>query len=88
MKSSPVYAIINNSKRKSDCSFGSDGFDMDVRVGTSSSNSHTLADISVQRHIDCDGYPMFTLWVDGVLVKKGRLVGKDFEMVSDHIANI
>lgn len=78
MKSSPIYNIISNPKRKSDCSFGSDGFTQTIQVGTSSRNSHELASISVERHALTDGTVVFTMWLDGQMVKRGTLDGKDF----------
>lgn len=83
MKSSPVYCNIYNPKRRSDCSFGSDGFSQAIKVGTSSSNSHLLAEITVQH----DGN-MFTLWIDGVLIKRGTLDGQRFDMDLDKIATL
>ena len=82
MKSSPIYNIISNPKRKSDCSFGSDGFTQQIRVGTSSSNSHELARITVERHFNDTGDAVFSMYLDGKLVKKGVLTGKDFELVA------
>ena len=81
MKSSPIYNIISNPKRKSDCSFGSDGFRQEIRVGTSSSNSHTLGNISVERHFDDDGLAVFSMYLDGKLVKQGVLDKQDFTML-------
>ena len=80
MKSSPIYNIISNPKRKSDCSFGSDGFRQEIRVGTSASNSHTLGTISVERNFDDAGNAVFSMWLDGQLVRKGSLDGKGFQM--------
>jgi len=82
MKASPIYNLINNPKRKSDCSFGAgDRFSQEIRVGTSSSNSHRLGSISVERYIDDDGLPVFSMYLDGILVKQGVLDGHDFTMV-------
>jgi len=81
MKSSPIYNIISNPKRKSDCSFGSDGFRQEIRVGTSSSNSHELATISVERYTDDGGLTVFNMFLDGKLVKAGVLDKKDFTML-------
>lgn len=82
MKSSPIYNIISNPSRKSDCLFGSvDGYRQDIRVGTSSVNSHTLAKISVEKHVRENGDATFNLFLDGVLVKKGTLKGKEFTFV-------
>ena len=85
MKSSSIYNIISNPARRSDCSFGaSGGFNQQIQVGTSSSNSHTLASISVQQHLDDDGNTVFCLFVDGTLLKRGVLTGKEFEMNLNH----
>jgi hypothetical protein len=86
MKSSAIYNRVNNSARKSDCSFGAgNGFDQTVLVGTSSSNSHELARISVEKyHLD-DGTTMFTMFLDGAVVKRGILNGSDFEMRSTEV---
>lgn len=78
MKQSPIYSVINNPKRVSDCSFGSNGFSQAIQVGSSSSNSHTLANISVGMHNDPEGNTVFNLFVDGLLVKQGTLKGKEF----------
>jgi len=86
MKSSPIYNIISNPGRKSDCSFGSSGgFTQDIRVGTSSSNSHTLANISVQQFVNGEGISEFSLFIDGKLVKQGLLINKKLEMNIDRI---
>ena len=79
MRSSPIYNIIHNESRASDCSFGSyDGFTQDVRVGTSASNSHTLGIVSVRRERQPDGRVLFSLFVDGTCIKRGMLDKKGF----------
>ena len=87
MKSSPIYSIINNPKRVSDCSFGSNGFSQAVQVGTSSSNSHTLADISVQMHNGPEG-TVFNLFIDGLLVKQGILNDKKLSMTVNRLKRL
>ena len=82
MKSSPIYSIISNPGRKSDCSFGSNGFSQEIRVGTSASNSHYLGSISVQRRLLDDGRVEFSMYAGGMLVKQGILDGKEFEMTT------
>lgn len=83
MKSSPIYNIVNNHGRKSDSSFGSsEGYSMDIRVGTSASNSHTLANVGTD-FVDLeDGTREFRLWVDGEIVKRGILDGKEFAIAA------
>ena len=81
MRQSPIYNIIDNPGRKSNCSFGArDSFKQDIRVGTSSENSHTLASIEVRRVLAENNTVGFNLYVDGVCVKKGLLDGKQFEI--------
>ncbi len=83
MKASPIYNIISNNSRKSDCSFGSsDRFSQDIRVGTSSRNSHTLGEISVERHLNDDNTVTFSLWLDNNLVKRGVLNGREFNFIN------
>ncbi len=79
MKSSPVYCIINAEGRKTSPSFGSTGFTQDIRVGTSASNSHTLAKIEVRRHENDDGTVTFVLFLDGKAIKTGLLEGKEYD---------
>ena len=80
MKSSPIYNIVNNPSRKSDCSFSArDNFSQDIRVGTSARNSHTLAEISVQRYRNDDGTVTFRLFLDGYPFREGTLNGREFE---------
>ena len=82
MKSSPVYCIVNAEGRKSQPSFGSQGFDQEIRVGTSSSNSHVFGNISVERHYDSElDTTVFIMFLDGKVIKKGHLKGRDFEMI-------
>jgi hypothetical protein len=79
VKSSPIYNIINNPSRLSSCSFGAvDGFEQDIRVGTSSTNSHTLGTIAVKRHKRKDGTVWFALFLDGTYIKGGLLAGKQY----------
>ncbi len=86
MKSSPIYNIIDNPRRKSDCSFGAGNrFTQQIQVGTSAGNSHTLASISVERHERSDGKTQFTLWIDNTLVKSGLLEGREFRFITDEI---
>lgn len=82
MKSSPIYNIVTNPGRKSDASFGSSsGFTQDIRVGTSSSNSHTLGTITVD-FVEREEGREFRLWLDGEIVKTGILDGKEFALAA------
>jgi hypothetical protein len=82
MRSSPIYNKVYIPGRAFDRSFGADadGFSQDIRVGTSASNSHTLADIEVRRFSNDDGTKEFVLYLDGIPIKKGTLDGKEFEL--------
>ena len=80
MKSSTVYCKIDNPQRKSDCSFGSAGFNQTVCVGTSSSNSHDFLDMRVERSLleDGNGY-CFTLWLDGIMMKRAVVKNGEYD---------
>lgn len=78
MKSSPIYNHVNIQGRASRDFGAYDGFNQHVLVGTSRTNSHEFANISVQRRANEDGTVEFSLWIDGVLVKRGVLDGKEF----------
>ena len=89
MKASPIYNRINVPGRKSDASFGArESFTQEIRVGTSSSNSHELVDISVARIPQDDGSVKFVLWVDGMRIKEGYLQGHDFELTRNDLGKI
>ena len=87
MKSSPIYNIISNPKRMADCSYGSNGFTQAIQVGTSSTNSHTLANISVQKHEGPEG-TTFNLFIDGLLVKQGVLSDKKLAMTVNRLKRL
>ena len=88
MKSSTVYCKIDNPQRKSDCSFGSAGFTQEICVGTSSSNSHTLANITVEKHLTEDGKGFcFTMFIDGTMVKRVIVQDGESDMIVDLISN-
>lgn len=81
MKSSPIYNIVINPGRKSDCSFGvSNRFAQEIRVGTSANNSHKLATISVEKFEMDDGTVKFNMWLDGMLIRFGTLDGQEFDL--------
>ena len=76
----PIYNLVSNTDLARDPNFGArEGFDQDIRVGTSAKNSHTLAKIEVKRHVREDGKVWFALFVDGTYLKGGLLTGKDYE---------
>ena len=83
MKASPIYNIISIPGRVSDRSFGAvEGFTQDIRVGTSATNSHTLANIQVTREVLPGGEVVFRLRVDGKVIKVGTLDGKEFAVAA------
>jgi len=83
MRSSPIYNVINNPSRKSDSSFGSaERFNQTIRVGTSASNSHRLAQIAVDYVDLADGRREFRMFLDGEVIKSGILDGKEFELAA------
>lgn len=72
MRSSPIYNIIEAQGRKSDPSFGArGGFTQDIRVGRSSTDSHTLAEVEVREiHDHASGSTQFVLLLDGKIIKR------------------
>lgn len=82
------YPIWNEVRavggKKSPANFGArDSFRQMVYVGTSSSNSHKLALIEVERREQHDGTVEFALYVDSVMIKRGILDGKQFSIDID-----
>jgi hypothetical protein len=57
-----------------------ESFEQTILVGTSASNSHELATIAVKRHEAPGGAVYFSLFIDGVPVKRGHLVGKELHV--------
>ena len=55
---------------------------MDIKVGTSASNSHLLANVETDFVDLDDGTREFRLWVDGNIVKRGILDGKKFALAA------
>jgi len=83
MQSYPIYNLINRQEGGKQPNFGArEGFRQDNRVGTSQTNPHTLADITVTYDDTSDGKRLFMLFVDGKLIKSGVLNGKDFKVQS------
>ena len=71
MRSSKIYSIVSINDRSANASFGtSEGFRQDIRVGTSASNSETIAEISTQYHVDENGNYVYNFFVDGTNVKQ------------------
>lgn len=71
MRSSRIYSIVSINDRSANASFGtSEGFRQDIRVGTSASNSETIAEISTDHYINEDGNYVYNFFVDGTNVKQ------------------
>ena len=84
MKRSPIYCHVNVPDRATVKDFGAGplGFSQDIRVGTGSNNSHSLACLNVTRNLLDNGRVEFCLYLDGQLIKRGILNGSDFKMVA------
>ena len=83
MKSSPIYNKVSIAGRNNrDFGADADGFEQSILVGTSASNSHSFADISVKRIDRDNGTKEFIFFLDGDVIKRGILNGTDFERVA------
>tara|TARA_Y100001951_G_C11141239_1_gene183786 strand:- start:85 stop:342 length:258 start_codon:yes stop_codon:yes gene_type:complete len=84
MKSYPIWNIIEACIYKSPKSYGvkKDG-KVEVRVGTSSSNSHKFVEhVTTHRKLD-DGSREYRFYVDGVCIKKAVLTKQSNELQFD-----
>ena len=75
------YPIWNTVEREPElatrAAFGArESFKQTILVGTSATNSHELATIEVRRH-EAPGGVYFSLYIDGQVVKRAHLVGKE-----------
>ena len=71
-KSYPIWINVSGDNYKKDKSFGSrDYVAMDIKVGSSKTNSHDLARVSVHWSEDGAGNRTFALAVDGLAVRSG-----------------
>src|SRR5210317_964972 len=83
MKSSPIYNKVSIAGRNNrDFGADADGFNQRILVGTSASNSHEFAEITVRRIELNDNKKEFIFFLDGEVIKRGILNGSDFEQVS------
>ena len=72
MRQYPIYNRVIGQGKQGSANFGSHtGFTQHVLVGSSSANSHELATIRVSHDVDPNGSHIFTLYVDGVVIKQG-----------------
>lgn len=84
MKSYPIWNIIEACIYKSSKSYGvkKDG-KVEVRVGTSASNSHKFVEhVTTHRKLD-DGSREYRFYVDGVCIKKAVLFKQSNELQFD-----
>ena len=71
-KSYPIWINVSGDNYKKDKSFGTrDYVAMDIKVGSSKTNSHDLASVSVHWSEDDAGNRTFALAVDGLAVRSG-----------------
>ena len=71
-KSYPIWIDVSGDNYKTNKSFGSrDYVAMDIRVGSSKTNSHDLARVSVHWNEDEAGNRTFALALDGLCMRSG-----------------
>ena len=71
-KSYPIWINVSGDNYKTSKSFGSrDYVAMDIRVGSSKTNSHDLARVSVHWSEDEAGNRTFALALDGLCMRSG-----------------
>ena len=69
-RSKPIWVAVTSCKYKSNKSFGAfEDCKMQIKSGSSSSNSHDLGTIEVKKKMYED-HVIFNLYLDGVLVKQ------------------
>ena len=73
-KSYPIWINVSGDNYKTDKSFGTrDYVAMDIKVGSSKTNSHELARVSVHWSEDGAGNRTFALAVEGLSVRSGLM---------------
>ena len=69
-KSYPIWINVSGDNYKKDKSFGSrDSVSMDIKVGSSKTNSHDLARVSIHWREDDAGNRTFALALDGLVMR-------------------
>ena len=69
-KSYPIWINVSGDNYKTSKSFGTrDGVSMDIKVGSSATNSHELARVSIHMREDDAGNRTFALAVDGLVLR-------------------
>ena len=78
----PIWIDVSGDNYKTDKSFGSrDHVTMDIKVGSSKTNSHDLARVSIHWREDDAGNRTFALALDGLAVRSGVMTAdKNFYM--------
>ena len=82
MQQYPIWIDVSGDNYKQSRSFGSrDHVTMDINVGSSKTNSHELARVSVHFNQDAAGNRTFALAVDGLVLRSGVMTAdKKFYM--------
>ena len=82
MRSYPIYnKVTRYPSQATPVAFGArDSFEQTVLVGTSATNSHELGVITVERREIPGGEVEFALYLDNVLLRRGILDGKIFDI--------
>ena len=76
-KSYPIWINVSGDNYKKDKSFGTrDSVSMDIKVGSSKTNSHDLARVSIHWREDEAGNRTFALALDG-MVMRSAVMTKD-----------
>ena len=71
-KSYPIWIDVSGDNYKKDKSFGiRDHVAMDIKVGSSKTNSHELARVSIHMREDEAGNRPFALALDGMVMRSG-----------------
>ena len=71
-KSYPIWIDVSGDNYKTSKSFGSrDSVSMDIKVGSSKTNSHDLARVSIHWREDDAGNRTFALALDGMVMRSG-----------------
>ena len=71
-KSYPIWIDVSGDNYKNSKSFGSrDHVSLDIKVGSSKTNSHDLARVSIHWREDEAGNRTFALALDGLVMRSG-----------------
>ena len=72
MQSYPIWIDVSGDNYKQSKSFGSrDHVALDIKVGSSKTNSHELARVSIHMREDDAGNRTFALALDGLVLRSG-----------------